>query len=61
MKFKNAVEEKQYKICELHESLGCDYQDIEQIDNDTYIDTTTNKKYNVIVQKKKFIITELEG
>lgn len=53
------VREKQWKTCELHESLCVDYADIEQLDRDTYLNKLDGKKYSVTVVKKKFVIREL--
>lgn len=64
MKFRNNEEEQQWKRAELWDHLGedvyCDFGDIEAIDNDTYIDLTTNKKYTIVVKRKKFEITEIK-
>lgn len=63
MQFRNDKHEKQIKRSELWDYLGeynhCDFGDIEAIDNDNYVDTTTNKKYKVELKRKQFIITEL--
>ena len=55
--FKDAVEEKQWKTCELHEFLGCDYSDIEQISSNVYKDIRTNKLYEVLNKRKKHVFT----
>ena len=55
--FKDAVEEKQWKTCELHEFLGCDYCDIEQISSNVYKDIRTNKLYEVLNKRKKHVFT----